>query len=73
MLLTVAGFPAGSFAARVENLYAAEVPLPDGSADRLPAAFDIALGKVLVKVTGRPDIAQDSAVLGQIGDLPLPS
>ncbi len=68
MLLTVAGFPAGSFAARVENLYAAEVPLPDGSADRLPAAFDIALGKVLVKVTGRPDIAQDSAVLGQIGD-----
>ena len=52
LALLVAAPPAG--AARVDGLYQAEVELVDGR----EAAFRAALGKVLVRVTGRRDAAQ---------------
>ncbi len=52
ILLAVAAAGAPAHAARVDNLYAAQVPMPSGSGG-LQKAFDAALSQVLVKVTGR--------------------
>lgn len=54
-------------ATRVENLYAAEVPLAGGST-ALPDAFDAALAQVLIKVTGRRDIAAAGDATAPFGD-----
>ena len=67
--LAVAGFTGGaSWAARVDGLYSAEAALPGGSASSLNDAFSDALGKVLVKVTGRREFALDPELLGQFGN-----
>jgi len=55
-------------AARVEGLYTAEAPLSGESAAALNDAFADALGQVLVKVTGRREIAQDQELLERIGN-----
>ena len=51
-LLALAAVGSPAHAARVDNLYAAEVPMQSGSRG-LQNAFDAALSQVLVKVTGR--------------------
>lgn len=55
----------GAAAARVSDLYAAQVP-PDDRAARDPTtSFDIALRAVLVKVTGRRDVTADPVIMQQ--------
>ena len=68
LLLCVActGFDT-AFAARVENLYSAEVPVAAGSS-ALSDAFDAALAQVLVKVTGRRDVVAGDDVAARFGD-----
>lgn len=56
-----------ALAVRVDNLYSAEVPLGSGSRAQ-QNAFDAALAQVLVKVTGRRDIAASSVVASNFGD-----
>jgi hypothetical protein len=52
--------------AQVEGLYAATVPLADGSAESLKAAYAEALRRVLAKVTGRRD--SGARLAGQFAD-----
>lgn len=66
-LLAVCGVGANASAARVENLYAAEVPVPAGP-NGLQAAFVTALDEVLVKATGDRDIVQDEGVRARFGE-----
>lgn len=61
-----AGTIATAYAARVEGLYAATVPVGDGSAESMKAAYAEALRRVLVKVTGRRDAGAQLA--GRFGD-----
>lgn len=67
ILFALCGFATDAVAARVDNLYAAVVPLESGSR-ALPNAFDVALGQVLVKVTGRRNVGMDEAVIARFGD-----
>ncbi len=69
LLVVVAAclFAATAFAARVENLYSAEVPLESGS-DALSESFEAALAQVLVKVTGRRDVGAVGDVAARFGD-----
>jgi hypothetical protein len=55
-------------AARVDGLYAASVPIADGSPDATQAAYAEALRRVLIKVTGRRAAAADATLLSQFGD-----
>ncbi len=52
-------------AARLTDLYEAEVPVEDGMTRGLPAVFDAALRQVLVKITGRRDVMADPVVMSQ--------
>lgn len=63
--LWLAGQIPGAYAVRVTDLYAAQVSVEDGVSRDLSASFDVALHTVLVKVTGRRDIAEDPVVMGQ--------
>ncbi|MFQ5635312.1 MAG: DUF2066 domain-containing protein [Gammaproteobacteria bacterium] len=54
-------------AARVANLYAAQVPLESGS-EALRDAFDAALAQVLVKVTGRRELAATEGLAARLGE-----
>jgi len=60
--LWFAGQIPGADAARVTDLYAAQVPAEGGAARD---SFDTALHTVLIKVTGRRDITEDLAVMSQ--------
>lgn len=53
---------------RVENLYAVEVEQADGVGNALEDAFDIALRRILVRVTGRQSAADDNRIIGAFGD-----
>lgn len=55
MLLAVMVFAGPAHATRVSGLYGAEVDATGASGAGLDAAFDNALGQVLVKLTGLPD------------------
>ena len=66
-LLALCGVGANASATRVENLYAAEVPMPAGS-DGLQAAFATALDEVLVKATGDREIAGDELIRARFGE-----
>lgn len=66
LLAVCTGGPA-ALAARVDNLYAAEVPMQSGSRG-LQKAFDMALAQVLVKVTGRREVGSNPEIKGVIGD-----
>jgi len=66
-LVAICGLCAVASAARVDNLYAAVVPVTAGESG-LQKSFKAALGQVLVKVTGRRDAAGDMAMLEQFGD-----
>jgi hypothetical protein len=55
-------------AAPVSDLYAAEVPLREGSRSPLEDGFRDALAQVLVKVTGRREVARDESLLARFGD-----
>lgn len=68
ILMMLATSCVDAWAARVEGLYAAEVALSRGSTSALPDVFEVALGKVLVKVTGRRDVTGDQEVINQFGD-----
>lgn len=52
-------------AARVADLYTAEVPAAGSTTGGLSRSFDDALRTVLVKVTGRRSVVEDSVVMGQ--------
>jgi hypothetical protein len=65
-VILCAGLVATSQAARVDGLYAATVPVVDGSPESLQAAYAEALRQVLVKVTGRRDAGVQMA--GGFGD-----
>ncbi len=60
------GLTAG--AARVDDVYAASVPVTDASPEATAAAFAEALKRVLVKVTGRASVSADEALLRRFGD-----
>lgn len=49
-------------AAQVEDLFAAEVPLPVRDRDAVDQAFAEALSRVLLRVTGRRELAEDPAL-----------
>ncbi|MCK6370194.1 MAG: DUF2066 domain-containing protein, partial [Gammaproteobacteria bacterium] len=55
-------------AAVVEDLYSATVLVADDSAEATAAAFSEALGRVLVKLTGRPAVAAEAGVMARFGD-----
>lgn len=63
-LLCVGQVP-GAGAARVTDLYAALVPAGDGVSQNRSALFGAALRQVLVKVTGRRDVATDPVVMSR--------
>ncbi|MBT8443910.1 MAG: DUF2066 domain-containing protein, partial [Gammaproteobacteria bacterium] len=65
LAVTVAGAPA--HAARVDNLYAAEVPMQSGSRG-LQNSFDAALSQVLVKVTGQRAAGANPEMAAALGD-----
>jgi len=65
--LALYGFSSASLAVRVDDLYAAVVPL-EGGAGSVREEFGVALAQVLVKATGRREIAADAAVVAQFGD-----
>jgi hypothetical protein len=69
-LLVLAGlaFAAPLQAARVSDLFAAEVPAAELGDQSLDAAFGQALGRVLVKVTGRRSAAGDAEIAAAFGD-----
>jgi hypothetical protein len=69
-LVVLAGlaFTAPLQAARVSDLFAAEVPAEELSGRSLDAAFGQALGRVLVKVTGRRRAAGDPQIAAAFGD-----
>jgi hypothetical protein len=56
---------AGADAARITDLYAAQVPVEAGVTRNLAESFDQALREVLVKVTGRRGITDDLVVMEQ--------
>jgi len=66
-MLLLCGFSSATLAVRVDDLYAAVVP-SEGTSGAVSKEFNTALGRVLVKVTGRRDIAADTAVTAQFGD-----
>lgn len=66
-LLALAAVGSPAHAARVDNLYAAEVPMQSGSRG-LQNAFDAALSQVLVKVTGRREAGANPEIAVAIGD-----
>jgi len=68
ILVILLGFCGSAMSAQTEGLYSAQVPLPVEGGSALKKAFDIALGEVLVKVTGRRDIGEDRAIRSQFGD-----
>jgi hypothetical protein len=68
LTLMTLGFFVSASAGRVDDLYAAQVPLPGGASSALPEAFDTALAEILVKVTGRRGMAADEEVMNGIGD-----
>jgi hypothetical protein len=55
-------------AAPVTGIYAETVPVADGSAESMRAAFATALARVLVKATGRAEAGRDAALLESFGD-----
>lgn len=65
LAVCIGGAPA--LAARVDNLYAAEVPMQAGSRG-LQRAFDMALSQVLIKVTGRREEGSNAEIRAAIGD-----
>lgn len=65
--LVLAGFCTSAWGGRVADLYAAEVPMPEGSG-ALAGAFEKALAEVLVKVTGRRYVATDESVMEKFAD-----
>ena len=65
VVAVVTGFDA--FAVRVDNLYAASVPLKNPA--RPQASFDVALAQVLIKVTGRRDAVVDEEKFPDAGRL----
>jgi len=67
ILLVVCAFGSVASAARIDTLYAAEVAL-GGGANALPNAFAAALELVLVKVTGRRDLAANGDAMARFGD-----
>ncbi|MFW2405129.1 MAG: DUF2066 domain-containing protein [Gammaproteobacteria bacterium] len=67
LLLAVVAMGAPAHAARVDNLYAAEVPLQPGSRG-LQNAFDAALSQVLVKVTGQREAGTNRDLAAAMGD-----
>jgi len=66
-VLALYGFSSAALAVRVDDLYAAVVPL-EGSSGAVREEFSAALARVLIKVTGRRDIALDAGVIEQFGD-----
>jgi len=68
ILIILLGFCGSAMSAQTEGLYSAQVPLPGKGGSVLKKAFDVALGEVLVKVTGRQDIGEDRAVRSQFDD-----
>jgi len=67
ILVTLLGFWGTAMGVQTEGLYSAQVPLSVQSDSALNGAFDIALGEVLIKVTGRRDIWADGTVRSQFG------
>ncbi len=69
LLVSIAlwAFATTAFAARVDNLYSAQVPIESGS-NALPGSFQAALAQVLVKVTGRRDVGAAGEVAARFGD-----
>ena len=67
ILVAICGLASSAFAARVDNLYATEVPFTSGQQD-LQAAFISALEQVLVKTTGRTDIIRDEGIRARFSD-----
>jgi hypothetical protein len=61
-------FAARLHAAPVTGIYADSVPVADGSAASMRAAFSTALARVLVKATGRADAGRNAALLERFGD-----
>jgi hypothetical protein len=68
LCLAVAIVNSGARAARVENLYAVEVEQMESGGVELDEAFDSALRRVLVRVTGKRSVAEDAAVIRAFGD-----
>jgi len=65
IFLYCAGQIAAASAARVTDLYAAQVPVEAGITRNLSESFDHAVRAVLVKVTGRRGITDDLVVMDQ--------
>ncbi len=59
---------AGSWAALVQGLYSAEVVVADKSQAELTAGSSQALSEVLVKISGRSDVLQNSVLRSALGD-----
>lgn len=68
LCLVIALMNPGARAARVENLYAVEVEQTASGGVELDDAFDSALRRVLVRVTGKRSVADDVAVIRAFGD-----
>jgi hypothetical protein len=70
LCLSVAGFclADASLALTRTELYQAAVPVPDRSEASKPAAFQAALGVVLVRVTGRRTAAEDATFAPLLGN-----
>lgn len=66
-IVAACAFATTAIAARVDNLYSAEVPLGRGS-NALSGSFAAALAKVLVKLTGRRDVGAAGEVAARFGD-----
>ena len=67
-LLTLSLIVAPVEAARVADLYAAEVPAPIAVGQTRDRVFKEALQRVLIKITGRRDVAADRAVMNRFSN-----